>query len=64
MEEQRRVNLSQFRSPKKSKRFLVKFAFYALVLGVLSFLIMTRIRDRKPSVKDQQEIHGVRIEQP
>lgn len=64
MEEQRRVNLSQFRSPKKSKRFLVKFAFYALVLGVLSFLIMTRLQGKKTSEKDQHEIHGVRIEQP
>jgi len=64
MEERRRVNLSQFRSPKKNKRFLVKFAFYAIVLGVLSLLIMKRLRDIEPSAKNQHEIHDVRIELP
>jgi hypothetical protein len=64
MEEQRRVNLSQFRTPKKSKRFLVKFAFYSLVLGLLAFLIARRMDQRKPIIQDQKEIHGVKIEQP
>jgi hypothetical protein len=64
MEEQRRVNLSQFRTPKKSKRFLVKFAFYSLVLGLLAFLIARRMDQRKPTIQDQKEIHGVKIEQP
>jgi hypothetical protein len=64
MEEQRRVNLSQFRTPKKSKRFLVKFALYALVLGILAFLIITRTRKQPLRMDKQEEIHGVSIEQP
>jgi hypothetical protein len=63
MEEQRRVNISQFRTPKKSKRFLIKFALYTLALCILAVLIINRTR-QPPALKGTQEIHGVRIEQP
>ena len=48
-------------TPRKNKKFLVKFAFYALVLGVLAYVLSQKLVGKKPLAKDPTEIRGVKI---
>jgi hypothetical protein len=41
---ERKIELQKFISPKASKFFLIKFAFYALVLIGLIYLIFSRFQ--------------------
>jgi hypothetical protein len=58
---ERKIELQKFISPKASKFFLMKFAFYALVLIGLIYLIFSRFQkvveqqNNKP-LKEQMKI--------
>jgi hypothetical protein len=61
MEQEPTINFRQYMTPRKNKKFLVKFAFYALVLGVLAYVLSQKLVGKKPLAKDPTEIRGVKI---
>jgi hypothetical protein len=61
MNQEPSINFRQYMTPRKNKKFLVKFAFYALVLGVLSYIVSQKISVKKTMIKNPTEIRGVKI---
>lgn len=61
MNQEPNINFRQYLSPKKNKKFLVKFAFYAIVLAVLSYVVIQKLAEKKPLSKEPEEIRGVKI---
>lgn len=61
MDQEPKINFRQYITPKKNKKFLVKFAFYAIILGVLSYVVAQKLTEKKPMIKEPTEIRGVKI---
>ena len=61
MNQEPKINFRQYITPKKNKKFLMKFAFYALILGVLSYMVSIKLAEKKRLIKNPTEIRGVKI---
>ena len=52
MEEKKQIDFKKFTSPSSSKMYLLKIAFYIIVLGGLIYLMKSKFKSIKPKVTE------------
>lgn len=66
MEAPRRINILQFVRKKQSKRFLLKFAAYFFMIGLILVILFQQLsKNNNSTLKDDknlQEIRGLKIQ--
>jgi uncharacterized membrane-anchored protein YhcB (DUF1043 family) len=66
MNDNRKIDLQRFVSPKTKWTYLLKFVAYALVIGIILFFISNRLKHSTSteSKTETEEIHNIKIELP
>lgn len=58
MEDEKKINLRQYTSPKVSRKYLLRIALYLLLFGVIGF-IYSRLSESKTASRNQPEIKEI-----